>query len=942
VRAGSLDIGPVLAHGQARWKTAQMSKTQDEAGHAPVLLPRTSYSPRPDPAHDMASASRWLKDGLHLELRSAGRDRPEFRLHDGPPYANGPVHMGHLVNKVSKDMVVRTQRAMGFDATFSPGWDCHGLPVEWKVEEAYAERGVLKRDVPVLEFRAACREYATGWVAVQAAGFRHMGVVADWDRTYLTMSPQADAATVGELQRLLLAGRLHRSLRPVLWSVPEATALADAEVEYREEKCPSLAVRFPLVHTLAQGLEGCSLVCWTTTPWSLPGNRAVAFSPLARYGLYRVLESGHRRLVDGERLVLACERADAFLAEAGCTRWELLHTFDGEVLAGSVCRHPLYSLGYDQPVPVLPADFVETSSGTGLVHVAPTLGPDDFLLGRAHGLDLGEVVVADGAYAASVPAFAGLAVVCADGVRGPADRTLMAALNTAGATVSLRTTRHDAPYSWRSKAPLLYRATQQWFVTVDDALRQSATTALEEVHFLPEGSRTRLQSMLASRPDWCVSRQRPWGVPLGLFMDRATGEPLSDPDVLARTRQAFAEEGGDAWYGRPASFFLGEERKPDAYERCDDVLDVWFESGCTHSWAYGRPEAVADLCLEGTDQHRGWFQSSLLESVATRSRAPYRALMTHGFVLDSTGRKMSKSVGNVVDPEEVAVRHGMDALRLWVATTDTSLDARYSEPAMRNSAETLRRFRNAIRYLLGNLASAPWSPVSVDLMEEPERWVLARMRVVGRTLQGHAEALDFSAMVATLSAFCSTDLSAYWFDARKDSLYCDQADSVRRNGVCTAMAEVFEALVGWLVPMVPFAADEAWCLRHDHDVPSAHLLRWPSYTEQDEDAILLSRQAAARTVRDAVRATCEPLQKAGTLGSLLEADVLVHVPQSMHGHLGAQDLAAVCGTSAVEVKADADAVSVQVEVRSAQGHRCNRCWRRTPDPELCLRCAEVS
>ena len=905
--------------------------------YAPVLLPATDYSPRPDPAADDAAAARWFVSGLHARFREAGRGRPCFRLHDGPPYANGAVHMGHLVNKVLKDMTVRTRRARGDDATFRPGWDCHGLPVEWKVEEAYAARGVAKRDVPLLEFRKACRDYAAGWVAVQAEGFRRMGVVADWDLAYLTMSAEADAATVGELHGLLLGGRLHRAMRPVLWSVPEGTALADAEVEYRSEQCPSLAVRFAVLDG-PLSVQGASLVCWTTTPWSLPGNRGVAVAPEAAYGVYKVGETAHRRLVEGESMVLSCSRAAEFLAQAGCSRWTLLCTMEGRDLAGSLCLHPLHRDGYSTAVPVLGAGFVSTETGTGLVHVAPTLGPDDFVLGREHGLDLSDVVGADGAYAAGVPRFAGLQVVEPDGRRGPADRVLMEALDAAGATVSLKTARHDAPYSWRSKAPLLYRATRQWFLKVGEDLRADALKALEDVAFMPEGSRMRMQSMLGTRPDWCVSRQRPWGVPLGVFTERSTGMPLSDPDVLARTRQAFAEDGGDAWFTRPASWFLGSGRDPELYERCDDVLDVWFESGCTHAWAHGSGGEEADLCLEGSDQHRGWFQSSLLEAVATRDRAPYKALRTHGFVLDADGRKMSKSDGNVVDPAEVASRYGMDTLRLWVAMADTGTDVRYSEKAVRNAAEILRRFRNALRYLLGNLSAAPWSVVDALDMEEPEQWILAQLRATGRALAGPADRHDFGACATLLSAFCSADLSAVWFDARKDALYCDAAGSPRRDGVCTAMAQVFDTLVAWLVPLAPFAAEEAWLVRHGTDASPAQLLDWPDAAALPQDGALLLRHGAARTVRDAVRASCEPLQKMRKLGSPVEAKATVGVPAAMRALLEGQDLAALCGTSSVVLE---DAGEMAVLVEPADGHRCVRCWRRTPQEDMCRRCSAV-
>ena len=634
--------------------------------HAAVLLPKTKFSPRSDLGLEKVACARWEAGGLPAAVHAACSGRPPFLLADGPPYANGDLHMGHALNKTLKDMAVRCRRAAGMDAVLVPGWDCHGLPVEWMVEERYRERGLDKRDVPVAEFRAACREWATGWVARQAEGFRRLGVLADWDGAWKTMDARADAATVGELQRLLLAGLLRRSPRPVLWSVAEQTALADAEVEYREERHVSMLVRFP-VASGGPVTAGASLLCWTTTPWSLPGNRAVACAPDVGYGAYKVLGvSPGSLLVFGETLVMAEDRAARTLELAGCTVWYRAASFPGTALAGTSCTHPLARLGFGHAVPVLAADFVDASTGTGLVHVAPGLGPDDFRLGREHGLEVPDTVDADGRYSASVHHFAGMSVMQADGTRGEADAMMEAALSGCAGLASRWEARHETAHSWRSKTPLVYRTTAQWFVTMGDGLRERALAALEGVTFDPPASRNRLEAMVAARPDWCVSRQRPWGVPLGLFTHRVTGEPLADADVLGRVREAFAEGTGDAWYSRPASWFLGPDRDPAEWEQCMDVLDVWFESGSTHAWAaearYGK-DAVADLCVEGTDQHRGWFQSSLLESVATRGRAPYRALLTHGFVLDAKGRKMSKSEGNVVRPagSRVPARRGRAA-----------------------------------------------------------------------------------------------------------------------------------------------------------------------------------------------------------------------------------------------------------------------------------------
>jgi isoleucyl-tRNA synthetase len=909
---------------------------------AAVTLPKTSFPAHAAPETEAARVARWLAEGLHREAHAACAGRPRFVLHDGPPYANGDVHMGHALNKTLKDMVVRSQRMTGRDAVLVPGWDCHGLPVEWKVEEEFRAKGRQKRDVPVAEFRRACRDWAAAWVGRQMAGFQRLGVMADWDAPYLTMSPEADAATVGELHALLRAGRLYRALRPVLWSVPEQTVLAEAEVEYREEKFVSLMVRFPVAASPALP-AGASLVCWTTTPWSLPGNRAVACAPGASYGVWRVGRVAEgSRLVPGEVLVMARDLGEGVLAAAGAEDWSLEAAVDGAALEGTVCRHPLRDLGYFHDVPVLAAGFVETGTGTGLVHVAPGLGPDDFRLGRERGLPVDETVGADGAYLASVPAFAGAAVVGADGRRGDADARVLDALEAAGAVVARRWDKHEAAHSWRSGAPLVYRATAQWFVSLD-GLREQALSALADVAFLPEGGRARLASMLAARPDWCVSRQRSWGVPLGLFVEKATGRPLVDEEVLGRVRRAFAEEGSDAWFTRPAAWFLGPDRDPADWEKVDDVLDVWFESGCTHAWVVeGRwgAGAVADLYLEGSDQHRGWFQSSLLERVATRGGAPYRAVRTHGFLLDDKGRKMAKSGGNGVSPLAVADRAGADALRLWVAAADTTGDVRFSEAGMKGARETLRKFRNTLRWALGNLGTDPADPVPFRDLEEPERWMLGRLVSVDRELRRDVGAFDFAAMAGRLAAFCADDLSAFWFNMRKDSLYCDPASAPRRRGVAATLDAVFRCLARWLAPLAPFAAEEAWAARFGASAGSVHLEVWPELPAEWEDAALAERWAAVRAVRGLVMAAVEPEQQAGRVKALLEAEVAAPAPEALRRAVAGVDLAMVCGVAVVRMLAE----GAPPEVRRAEGVKCPRCWQvhRHDHPDgTCPRCASA-
>lgn len=920
--------------------------TQTTVKTRDVLLPRTPFA-----AHlsskktDEPTLLRWEEDGLANRVHASCAGKPQFVLHDGPPYANGDVHMGHALNKTLKDMVVRSRRMMGEDAVLVPGWDCHGLPVEWKVEEQFRQAGREKGSVPVMEFREACRSYAEKWVGRQAAGFRRLGVTADFARAYKTMDKEADAATVTALQAFLRNGRLNRALRPVLWSVPEQTALADAEVEYKEERYTSLMVRFPVRSSKHAALRGASLVCWTTTPWTLPGNRAVACAPQCSYSLCKVTAvSSGTHLVVGEHVVLAESLAGNVLTKAGAEAWEVVDTFNGTDLQETVCNHPLHQLGYGHAVPVLAAEFVETSNGTGFVHVAPALGPVDFELGAAEGLDVELTVGADGRYLPHLPFFAGEVVMKENGERGDADALVLAALLAQGALFSSWRSKHETAHSWRSKSPLLYRSTPQWFVSMPDEQRAAAVSALKDVEFLPEASRVRLTSMTLSRPEWCVSRQRMWGVPLGLFVNRHDGSVLADEAVLERVREAFSAEGSDAWYSSPPSRFLGSDYDPEDWEQSMDVLDVWFESGATYSWVlpsrYGTTKA--DLYLEGSDQHRGWFQSSLFQSMSSQSSAPCRALMTHGFVLDKKGRKMSKSEGNVVDPLEVTQRVGVDTLRLWVASSDMARDAKYSDEAMRGHADTLRRFRNTLRWLLGNMASAQSSPVAYENLEKPEKWMLAKLNQMGRSMREQYAAYDFPKVVGLLNHFCAHDLSSVWFDMRKDALYCDSPSSLRRMGVVTVLSEVFRHLVSWLAPLVPFTADEAW---HFASLPgSVHEREWPSLCPQWENEKLLCEWNHVLTVRASVKTACERLQADGTIGALLEADVYSDVPPDYSAALSDVSMADVCGVSSVTLRFAAETREVGSAARPAQGEKCARCWRVLPEVEgrgVCFRCSEV-
>ncbi|MGH6621255.1 MAG: isoleucine--tRNA ligase, partial [Alphaproteobacteria bacterium] len=674
-----------------------------------IQLPRTDFPMKAGLAQrEPELLARWEKMGLWQRLRADAKGRPKFILHDGPPYANGNLHIGHALNKILKDVINRSQQMMGKDANYVPGWDCHGLPIEWKIEEKYREAGQDKDAVPIVEFRKECREFADHWIGVQREEFKRLGVLGDWEHPYTTMAYAAEAQIAREIGAFLLNGGLYRGSKPVLWSIVEKTALAEAEVEYHDVTSPTIHIRFPIVEPSDPALAGASVVIWTTTPWTMPGNRAIAYGADYDYVLAEVTAAGEGSLArPGERIVVAQTLLEQVCADAKITGHRVLKTFKGAALAGTVCAHPLRGRGYDHDAPLLPAGFVTTDQGTGFVHIAPGHGADDFVLGSAHGIEVPETVGEDGRFYAHVPLFAGMAVYTADGKPGDITGAMFTAMTEAGGLLAKGRLRHSYPHSWRSKAPLIFRNTSQWFISMDtNDLRRKALSAIDATGFFPPQGRNRLYAMIEGRPDWCISRQRAWGVPIPVFVDKRTGEPLRDAGVVERVAQAFAAEGADAWFASDPARFLGNGYDPAGFEQVRDVVDVWFDSGSTHAFVLeGRPDLAwpASLYLEGSDQHRGWFHSSLLEACGTRGRAPYEEVLTHGFVLAEDGRKMSKSLGNVVAPQEVVEQQGAETLRLWVVNSDYSEDLKIGPEIIKHQTDAYRRLRNTLRYLLGAL-----------------------------------------------------------------------------------------------------------------------------------------------------------------------------------------------------------------------------------------------
>lgn len=969
-----------------------------------VFLPKTDFPMKAGlAAKEPAILDRWAKIGLYDRLRAERAGRERFLLHDGPPYANGDIHMGHAMNKVLKDIVVRTQSLMGKDAPYIPGWDCHGLPIEWKIEEAYRAKKRNKDEVPPAEFRAECRAYAAKWVEVQKGQFQRLGILGDWEDPYLTMKFDAEATIAEELLKFAMSGQLYRGAKPVMWSPVEKTALAEAEVEYEDVVSTQIDVAFQIDSAPnAPELEGAYAVIWTTTPWTIPVNQALAYGPEIEYVRcwFRPVQGGSLPVALRDvKFVVAKELAEQFLnrvlqpyLDGPLLALESEPAFQGSQLAGATARHPMHARGgfFAKPRPLLPGDFVTTDAGTGLVHMAPDHGEDDFELCKANGIEPVFAVQGDGRYRDDWAWLGGEGSVInpkfvASGNGGKLEEgPICRDLREAGALLAASDDfAHSYPHSWRSKAKVIFRATPQWFIPMDRStqnvapaqagaslggagdpilasvglesletpafagvtssgngatLREIALDAIERTRFVPEKGRNRIGAMVSGRPDWVISRQRAWGVPIALYVNRATGDYLRDEAVNARILTAFREGGADAWYAADHQALLGPDHALADYEVVTDILDVWFDSGCTHVFTIEKRFGAgtrANLYLEGSDQHRGWFQSSLLESCGTRGQAPYDAVLTHGFALDGNGRKMSKSLGNVVDPLKVIGESGADILRLWVAQTDYFEDVRIGKEVLAGTGDTYRKLRNTFRYLLGALDGfSEDERVPVAEMPGLERYVLHLLGTLDTELRSAAESYEFNRYARALTDFANEDLSAFFFDIRKDSLYCDAGEDVRRRAYRTALDVLFHALVRYAAPILAFTAEEVWQARFASEDGSVHLLEWPELPQLPADQPLGTAWAEVRVLRQQVTEAIEPLRRAKTVRSSLEAEVTVpSLP------LPADELAELFIVAKV-TEADGPITVTRT------GHaKCGRCWRHLPDVavdgDLCGRCAEV-
>ena len=955
-----------------------------------LFLPRTAFPMKAGlPKREPELLARWEALGLYKRLRADAKGREPFILHDGPPYANGHLHLGTALNKVLKDVVTRSQQMMGKDSNYVPGWDCHGLPIEWKIEEQYRAKGKDKDEVSVVEFRKECREFADHWIDIQRAEFKRLGVEGDWESPYTTMSFAAEACIAGELMKFAMNDSLYRGSKPVMWSVVERTALAEAEVEYLETTSDTIWVRFPIQD--AEGdYKGASVLIWTTTPWTIPGNRAISYSEKIAYGLYEVADAaeGERWAKQGERLIVADALADAVFAQARVETFRRLRDVPASDLAHVVCRHPLRDLGYGFDVPLLAGDHVTEEAGTGFVHTAPGHGREDFdiwmhyqpqLVGRGIDMAIPYTVDEGGFFTADAPGLEGRRVIDDDGKKGDANQAVIDALVAADALLARGRLKHEYPHSWRSKKPIIFRNTPQWFIALDQdvevagsaaTLRARALEAIDETRWVPAQGRNRIWGMIENRPDWVISRQRAWGVPITVFVHESTGEVLpsagfnGSAELIERITEAFTQEGADAWFeeGAKARFLDGLVADPGEWEMVTDILDVWFDSGSTHAFVLETREDLrwpASLYLEGSDQHRGWFHSSLLEACGTRGRAPYEAVLTHGFVVDEDGRKMSKSLGNTVAPQDVIDQSGAEILRLWAMSSDYTEDLRIGPEILKSSVDAYRKLRNTIRFMLGNLHHyEPALRVEPGDMPELERYVLHRLHELdGLVRQGYDD-FDFKRIFSNLFNFCTVDLSALYFDIRKDALYCEPYDSPVRRACLTVLDELFGALTAWLAPMLCFTMEEAWLARFPGEEESVHLRQFPEVPAAWRDDALAEKWRRIRQVRRVVTGALEVERREKRIGSSLEAAPAVYVADAeQRAAFEGVDLAEVSITSQarlLEGEGPEDAFRLQevpgvaVVPGRAEGRKCARSWKMLPDvgsdsdfPDLSPRDAEA-
>ncbi len=894
-----------------------MSKSQ-------INLPKTAFSMKANlPTREPEILKLWQNINLYDELRKSRKGEEKFVLHDGPPYANGNIHMGTALNKILKDIIVRFHQMDGKDSVYVPGWDCHGLPIEWKIEEQYKKNKKNKNEVPIVEFRKECRAFAEKWIDIHKDQFKRLGVVGDWDNYYSTMSFDAEAQIVRELGKFLKEGSLYRGFKPVLWSTVEKTALADAEVEYQDHRSDTIYASFPVKSSNIKELNDSEIVIWTTTPWTIPANKALAYNESLDYLLIEINDDGDFK---NKKIVIADALIDTVVKDTKIQSFKKLKNFKGRDLKGTICNHPFLKLGYEYDIPMLEARFVTTEQGTGIVHCAPSHGPDDFNLCMNNGIKAIETVDGDGRYTENVALFEGMHIFKSNSI-------VIERLKDQKKLLSSGELVHSYPHSWRSKAPLVHRATPQWFISMDShKLRNKALKAIDETTFYPSKGKERLKSMIETRPDWCVSRQRVWGVPLPIFIKKKTGEILVDDEVFNNIAKIYEKEGSDCWFSDDPQKFLGKKYKAEDFEKLSDIVEVWFDSGSTHSFVLEKRKDLkwpASMYLEGSDQHRGWFHSSLLESCGTRDRAPFESILSHGFVVDGKGLKMSKSLGNVIAPEDILKKYGADILRIWVASSNYAEDLRIDYSILDQHAESYRKIRNTFRYLLGNLndnfEQIDLEKIEIENLPELEQFMLHKIYNLNSKFNKYFKDYDFHNLYKELLNFCTVDLSAFYFDIRKDTLYCDPINSEKRKSTLILLNVILNSLLKWFAPILSFTTEEIYQLISKNK-KSIHLEKFLNFPKKFENSQLNLKWEQLIKIRDICNLSIEQKRASKDIGSSLEAALIVKLNNENQELLKNIDLSELCITSSVKIE-NSNTNEILVVANKAEGEKCQICWK---------------
>ena len=892
-----------------------------------INLPKTAFSMKANlPGKEPALVEYWDKINLYNKIREENKGNKKFVLHDGPPYANGNIHMGTALNKILKDIVTKFHQMSGEDSVYVPGWDCHGLPIEWKIEEQYKKNKKNKNEVPINEFRKECRDFANKWIDVHKKQFKRLGVIGDWNNYYSTMSFGAEAQIVRELGKFLKEGSLYRGYKPVLWSTVEKTALADAEVEYMDHKSDTIYAAFKVKKSQNKNLLNSEVIIWTTTPWTIPANRALAYNQNLQYVIVQIEDETDFK---DKKIIVAEKLLSSLIKDCEIKKFKKIQNFLGKDFKGTICSHPFSKIGFDYDIPMLDANFVTTEQGSGIVHCAPSHGPDDFNLCLKNNIKAEETVDNDGKYTKHVPLFEGTHIFKANSI-------IIEKLKEQRNLLSSGVLIHSYPHSWRSKAPLVHRATPQWFISMEShGLREKALRSIDETKFYPNKGKERLRSMIEMRPDWCVSRQRVWGVPIPVFLSKKTKEVLIDDEVTERIANIFEKEGADCWFQGDYQKFLGSKYKSEDYEKMTDIVEVWFDSGSTHAYVLEKRKDLkwpASMYLEGSDQHRGWFHSSLLESCGTRGKAPFESILSHGFVVDGKGLKMSKSTGNVISPDEILKKYGADILRIWVASSDYAEDLRIDHSILEQHAEAYRKIRNTFRYLMGNLndnfIELDFNKINTSDLPELEQYMLHKISILNQKFLNNFKSYNFHSLYKDLLNFCTVDLSSFYFDIRKDTLYCDDKGSQKRKDCIVVLNIILDCLLKWFAPILCFTTEEVFRLLYKENENSIHLKNFPKIPSNWKKNKVEDDWNKIIKVRNLVNASIEIKRAEKEIGSSLEAAVKIKLENTYYQLLKNYDLSEICITSKADTILDKNSKEdISVETFKAKGTKCNVCWK---------------